>query len=32
MDNYRKRNIDYIKQGTCKKEAYNYAKDFNELL
>ena len=24
--------IDYIKEATCMKEAYNYAKDFNELL
>ena len=32
MDYYRKRYIDYIKEATCMKEAYNYAKDFNELL
>ena len=32
MDYYRKRYIDYIKEATCMKEAYNDAKDFNELL
>ncbi len=32
MDYYRKRYKEKIKEATCMKEAYNYAKDFNELL